>query len=320
VPFCSGVPEFENAVDRDNPLDELSQRQEQLLQHHKLDPSYLVSAQYWFDPLGDACVAHQISAGRPILVAVNGSQGSGKSTLCAYLEMAIAAKHQLRVVTLSLDDFYYTREHRINLSQEVHPLLATRGVPGTHDMGLLASTLDALLDPARSSIVEIPRFDKARDDRFGEWQQQEQPVDIVLLEGWCLGVRPQPIDQLVEPVNVLEKEEDPDGLWRNHVNAEIVRAFLPLYARVDRWIMLQAPGFDCVYQWRLEQEQKLADAQGSTRGKRVMNPDQLARFIQFYQRLTEACLKELPGYVHHLYLLDEQRGVKAVEHRTELPQ
>jgi D-glycerate 3-kinase len=303
-------------VDRDQRLDELPEWQKGLLRRHKLDPAYLASAQYWFDPLGDSCVSHQIAAGRPVLIAVNGSQGSGKSTLCAYLEMLIAAKYQLQVVTLSLDDFYYTREHRINLSQEVHSLLATRGVPGTHDMVLLASTLDALLDPDHNAAIDIPRFDKARDDRRPEWERLTGPVDIVLLEGWCLGARPQAIDELVEPINALEEEEDPDGVWRNYVNAALARDFLPLYSRIDQWIMLQAPGFDCVLRWRSEQEQKLARGQGTSVGKRVMNEEQLARFIQFYQRLTEACLKELPLHVHHLYELDEARGVKAVQHRA----
>jgi D-glycerate 3-kinase len=282
--------------------------QQAMLQQHQLPSSYLAAAQYWFDPLLDAIALHQSGAKRPLLIAVNGSQGSGKSTLCAYLEVAMASKHQLGVITLSLDDFYHTRQHRFELSQSVHPLLLTRGVPGTHDIELLNTCLDQLLDDKRSEPVAVPRFDKAMDDRRPAWETIEKNIDVVLLEGWCLGARPQPLDELVEPVNNLERSEDPDGVWRNYVNTRLAREFVPLYKRVDQWVMLQAPGFDCVYRWRLEQEQKLVGSVGL--GKRVMDDAAVSRFIQFYQRLTELCLSELPDRVHHLYPLDAERQIQ----------
>ncbi|MEH6590787.1 MAG: hypothetical protein V7746_11040 [Halioglobus sp.] len=288
--------------------DSLPDWQQAMLQQQQLPSSYLAAAQYWFDPLLDAIVSHHNGAGRPLLIAVTGSQGSGKSTLCAYLEVAMAAKHHLRVITLSLDDFYHTRQHRFELSQSVHPLLLTRGVPGTHDIALLNTCLDQLLDDKRNEPVVVPRFDKAMDDRRPASEAVEQGIDVILLEGWCLGVRPQPLDDLVEPVNHLERSEDPDGVWRNFVNTRVARDFVPLYGRVDQWVMLQAPSFDCVYRWRLEQERKLAGTGG--RGKHVMDAEEVSRFIQFYQRLTGLCLSELPDRVHHLFPLDAERQVQ----------
>jgi D-glycerate 3-kinase len=289
--------------------------QEELLKRHRLSHSYLASAQYWFDPLVDALVEQQKAAGRPILVALNGSQGSGKSTLCAYLETAIVNKYSSRALTLSLDDFYYSHDHRQRLAREIHPLLATRGVPGTHDIPLLNTTLDALLDANRQEPVDIPRFDKATDNRQPQLQRQVAPVDIVLFEGWCLGVRPQAVEELVEPLNALEKDEDGDGTWRNYVNTELAREFVPLYRRVDQWLMLQAPDFGCVFRWRLEQEQKLARASIGKRANGIMNEAQLSRFIQFFQRLTELSQRQLPGHVDHLFVLDEARRVKSCQRR-----
>ena len=296
-------------MERDSDLDVLPLWQERLLQRHQLPPSYLSSAQYWFDPLVDALAAHQNGAAGPVLVAINGSQGSGKSTLCTYLELAMAAKHQLRAVTLSLDDFYYTHKQRQTLAEEVHPLLVTRGVPGTHDLDLLNRTLDDLILHKPGHLVEIPRFDKALDDRIAKPERLQGEVDLVLLEGWCLGAPPQSVSELVDPVNALEAREDPDGIWRNHVNSILARDFAPLYQRVDQWVMLQAPSFECVYGWRLEQEQKLAKARGSQKDKRLMDEKQIARFIQHYQRLTEVCLEKLPDQVQHLFTLDETRGI-----------
>ena len=285
----------------------LPQWQQGFLQQHGLPQTYLSYAQQWFAPLAESLAVHQNGAGRAILVAVNGSQGSGKTTACDYLRAELEENHALRVVSLSLDDFYLTRAQRESLAVTVHPLLATRGVPGTHDMNLLQATLTTLLASDAAS-VEVPRFDKARDDRRpqSDWDVISDGVDVVLLEGWCLGARAQTAEQLAQPVNALEAQEDPQGTWRQYVNEALDRDFQPLYKLVDQWVMLAAPSFDCVYRWRLEQEQKLAQ---HSQGDAIMSAAQVARFIQFYQRLTQHCLQQLPSQVRYLYQLDEQRQV-----------
>src|SRR4026208_2618132 len=73
--------------------------------------------------------------GRPLIVGINGAQGSGKSTLCKCLEVLLV-EHQQRGVTVSLDDLYLTRAERLEAAMDHHPLFATRGVPGTHDIAL----------------------------------------------------------------------------------------------------------------------------------------------------------------------------------------
>lgn len=289
--------------------------QETLLQHHQLPRTYLAYAQEWFAPLGEKLAMHQSGAVRPLVVAVNGCQGSGKSTVCDYLRSLLVTEYGLNVVCLSLDDFYLTRTEREALAQSVHPLLATRGVPGTHDMHLLNRVLQAILHPVGSEPVAIPRFDKASDDRHPRfaWDCVMEPVDLVLLEGWCLGARPQSAAELAAPVNGLERDEDPDGSWRSYVNAALARDFLPLYRGVDHWVMLQAPSFDCVYRWRLEQEQKLAAKAGPGGANAVMDEVRVARFVQYFERLTRHCLEQLPARVEDLYRLDEQRQVMVHE-------
>ena len=287
---------------------------------HRLPDAYLDYAQQWFAPLASRISSHQDGANGAILVAVNGSQGSGKTTVCDYLREHLAACHGKRALSLSLDDFYLTREERSRLALEIHPLLATRGVPGTHDLDLLMRTVEALLNANEGQWVNVPRFDKALDDRKPReaWESIGGPLDVVLLEGWCLGVHPVPPRELSTPINELERLEDAQGQWRRFVNEEISRKFEPLYRKIDRWVMLCAPSFECVYRWRLEQEHKLALSAGTKKGARVMNDEEVARFIQFYERLTRQCLDDLPPRVHHLYQLDEARRVTAETH-TENP-
>lgn len=281
--------------------------QQEFLKRHRLPEAYLPYALQWFAPLAVELAEHQNSARRPLLVALNGAQGSGKTTVCDYLRSDLEANFGLCVLSLSLDDFYLTHAERERLAATVHPLLATRGVPGTHDMELLQHTLSALL--AKEPVgLGIPRFDKSVDDRRprSAWDEVAGSADIILLEGWCLGARGQTIAELATPVNALEAQEDSDGSWRQYVNEVLTRDFEPLYALVDQWVMLGAPSFDCVYRWRLEQETKLAQ---HSQGEAIMSASELARFIQFYERLSRHCLQQLPSHVHYYYQLDEQRQV-----------
>jgi len=288
-----------------------------LLKRHQLGIGYLEFALQWFAPLARSLAEHQSGAERPILVALSGCQGSGKTTVGDYLCSALAEEHDLNAVALSLDDFYLTLAERQALASSVHPLLVTRGVPGTHDMGLLRDTVAQLLEVKRHGAVAIPRFDKSLDDRRppADWDRMAAPVQVVLLEGWCLGARPEHKDLLTVPLNELERNEDPDGLWRGYSNDALARDFLPLYQQVDQWVMLRAPSFDCVFDWRREQEQKLAATLPAEQASGLMDDAALHRFIQHYERITRYCLDELPHHVNHLFTLNDQRRVSAYSHR-----
>lgn len=229
-------------------------------------------------------------SGRPGLLTLGicGAQGSGKSTLVSALATQLAAAGH-RVATLSLDDLYLTNAERQSLAADVHPLFATRGVPGTHDIALGLATIAAL---SRGEAAPLPRFDKARDDRAprADWPHAPADTQVLLLEGWCLGARPQAATQLAIPVNALEAAEDTHGIWRAHANAALAGPYRQLFAAIDRLILLAAPGWHVVSQWREQQEAELrAKASGA------MSPAEVTRFIQHYERLTRWILAEMPA-------------------------
>ena len=288
------------------------------LKEQRLPLSFLKTVDEWYMPLAERLSKHHAAASRTLLIGVNGSQGSGKSTLAACLTQLLVKNFGLKAIDLSIDDFYLTRQSRLLLAKQIHPLLETRGVPGTHDISLMCETLQQLSGENRD--VAIPRFDKACDDRYpeSEWDKVSAPFDIVIVEGWCLGTPAQTDEALHKPVNDLEALEDPDGSWRRYVNEQIKGRYQDLYQMMDLWIMLLAPSFECVYQWRLEQEKKLADKllqgeQDNSSRNRVMTATQINRFIQHYQRLTEHALKQLPGRVHYLFSLDADRQIVACD-------
>ena len=208
-------------------------------------------------------------------IGLSGGQGAGKSTLAALVVQALGLVGRSAAVC-SLDDFYLSKAARLDLAREVHPLLATRGPPGTHDVGLALAVLDEVLAGCRT---RLPRFDKGRDEPHpkSQWPLVE-PVDTLVFEGWCLGVEPQPETMLRPPVNRLEAEEDGDGRWRAYVNAAC-GDYAPLWQRVDWWIYIEVPNLDAVRRWRMAQERALAP-------ERRMSAAQLDRFIAHYERLT----------------------------------
>lgn len=280
---------------------------------HQLPDSYRDIAQKWFIPLADEITEHQNSAKKPYFVGVNGCQGSGKSTLCDFLVFYLTQHKKLNVVSLSLDDFYLDKSSRNALAVKVHPLLATRGVPGTHDVGLAQTTFDRLRG---YGTVSIPRFNKATDNPFPvvEWPVIHSPPDVVLVEGWCWGVSPQSKAQLEEPVNALEQDEDPMGIWRSYVNKQLEDAYQALFDQMSFWVMLKAPSFAQVYNWRKEQEHKLAARLGNAQAHSgIMNDVEIERFIQHYQRLTEQSLTSLPERCNYVFHLDETRQIINVE-------
>lgn len=263
------------------------------------------------DAIEAALMAKRDAAARkPFVLGIAGAQGSGKSTVAARLARRLRERG-LGCALLSLDDLYLDGTARTALAAQVHPLLRTRGVPGTHDV---AHGLEIIERLGLAERVALPRFDKARDEPFpmDGWEMFEGPADVLILEGWCLGARPQPLEALAAPVNALEREADPGGAWRRHVNGQLAGAYRALFDRIALLVLLAAPGFAVVAEWRIEQERELRarrDAEGRSAGA-TMSDAEVRRFVAFFQRITEQMLRDRAADL--VIDLDPQRRVVAI--------
>lgn len=251
-------------------------------------------------PLADRAGDWSKDFGRTAFVGLCGSQGSGKSTVAA-ATVRLLDQRGLKAVAISLDDFYLGHEARAWLAGKVHRLLQVRGPPGTHDVALACAVLDNLRG---DGVMPVPAFDKAADERRAKssWRQVEGPIDVVILEGWCVGARPEPGERLTAHVNALERRDDPNRAWRGYVNRQLAEGYQALWARLDRLVLLQAPGFEVVRGWRTEQEAKLRARTGGG-----MTDAEVGQFIQHYERLTRWILEEMPERADWVVKLNPDR-------------
>lgn len=273
-------------------------------------------------PLGAWLTCRKRQKDGPLVIGINGAQGAGKSTLFNLLEVILTEGFALKVVGFSIDDLYKTYDERVELSETIHPLLRTRGVPGTHDVGLGVEILNSLKNGTDSTVTKIPVFDKSTDDRCqaAVWQEWIGPADVIVLEGWCVGADPQDAEAMVPPINSLEKEKDPNGAWREYVNAQLAGPYRELFSMIEVLVMLKVPSMDAVFEWRSLQEKKLAervkyiyDTQQPTEHLRIMDEEQIKRFIQHYERLTRHMLEEMPSRADVTLCLNENHKIADIK-------
>ena len=160
--------------------------------------------------------------------------------------------------------------------------------------------------------ISIPRFDKSIDERLPKkkWYKIEKKQDIVIFEGWCVGVDPQKNKDLILPLNELEKEKDKKKNWRNRVNVELKKNYYKIFKLIDKIIFLKVPSFRHVYKWRQLQEKKLKKF---SKGKKTMNKNQIKNFIMYYERLTKHMLKNFSSKADTIINIDDQHRLKSIK-------
>ena len=284
------------------------------IQSERLPESFVDVVHNYYLPLVEQFVNWHLEAGTSLGVALNGGQGTGKSTLARFMCVYLSEKYGLRCIVLSLDDLYKTKAERIELGVSVHPLLVTRGVPGTHDLKIGMECARTCLGYEKESIA-IPRFEKETDDRAprDQWYTVDAPYDIVILEGWCVSAKAEADSAMDIPINDLELDEDPKGIWRSYVNTMLREQYQIFFELFSKTVLLRAPSFESIVGWRKKQEYKLREKLVSSGGLAgftgLMSDSAIERFVMHYERLTRWMLSEMPSRADACLYLNEEHGV-----------
>ena len=249
--------------------------------------------------------------GKTLFLGFSGGQGSGKTTVAKILKIILKKFFKREIYVSSIDDFYKTLKDRNEMSHTIHPLFKTRGVPGTHDISLVKKFFD-FIKKKNFKKFKLPKFDKSMDDRLKKkyWSNIKKRPEIVILEGWCVGAKPQSNSIINKSINVLEKYEDKDLIWRKYANEKLKKEYKKLFAMIDHFIFMKIPNFNVVYEWRLLQESKLRKKSHSS--KKIMSYNEIKRFIMFYERITLQMIKDLSKSASVVIFLKTNHKIKKI--------
>ena len=246
---------------------------------------------------------------RTLIQGILGSQGTGKTTLCIILRL-ILNYLGISVATLSIDDLYLTYAQRQALQQQ-DPRLIWRGPPGTHDVNLGLEIIEQCLTGDNSSKILMPRFDKSAFNGAGDRSTPEavNKPDILLFEGWFVGVQPITEDCFNNPPAPILTSEDIQFAKDNN---QRLKAYLPLWHKLDSLIVLYPENYRLSKQWRKEAEQKMIAT-----GKTGMSDEECDRFVEYFWKALhpELFIKPLLETADIVVGIKSDRSITRINHQ-----
>ena len=277
-------------------------KKEKFRNKDKMIKSYLIPVSFW--------IANKVNKKKPIIIGLAGGQGTGKTTISSIINLILVKYFKLKVFKISIDDFYKTRKERYKLSKKVHPLLMTRGVPGTHDIDLILRFF-RIIKKRNFKSLSLPKFDKSIDDRFkkNQWYKIKSKPDVIIFEGWCVGAKSQKNIELKKPINLLEKKQDKSLKWRKYVNFQLTGKYKAFHNMLDCLLYLKARNFSLLRRWRLKQEKKLFLKSKNKKNLKIMNKNEVLNFMMTYQRITEQMFKTAAKFSSVVMTLNSQHQI-----------
>ena len=272
--------------------------------------SFLIPLCFWISKKADKK--------RPYFVGLAGGQGTGKTTISSLIKIILIKYFKLKVFRISIDDFYKTRKERLSLSNRIHPILLTRGVPGTHDIKMMLNFFRKVKSK-KFKKLKLPTFNKSTDDRFKKkyWYNLNDKPDVIIFEGWCVGAKSEKNNSLKKTINSMEKAKDQKQIWRKYVNQQLKSEYKNLYSQLNCLIYLKAKNFSLLQKWRLKQERKLWLNSKRNSNLKIMNKEDVINFMQTYQRITQNMFKYMPKYASIIFNLNSNHQIKSAQYKIK---
>jgi len=238
---------------------------------------------------------------------IAGSQGSGKSTLSVLIKKFFLKFYSKNVVILSIDDFYLSSFQRKQLARKFNTdLFETRGVPGTHNLKLLDEVINNLMK--KKFPVYIPVFDKVTDNKKN-YKRKISKVDLLILEGWCVGSKPIDIKYLKMNINDLEKKNDSNLIWRTAYNSALID-YQIIFKKFDYYIFIKFPNWEFVIDWKYKQELNLRSLKSNISLKKKLH-----QFIKYYEKFSKWIFLNSPNNYNVLLTLYKKKKKKKITYK-----
>ena len=272
--------------------------------------SFLIPLCFW--------ISKKANKKKPYFIGLAGGQGTGKTTTSSLIKIILIRYFKLKVFRISIDDFYKTRKERYSLSKKVHPMLLTRGVPGTHDIDMMLNFFKKTKSK-NFKRLKLPTFNKAIDDRYNKnkWYNIKEKPDVIIFEGWCVGARSEKSSTLKKTINSMEKTKDQKKIWRKYINQQLKSKYKKLYSQLNCLIYLKARNFSLLQKWRLKQERKLSMNNKRKSNSKIMSKGDVLNFMQTYQRITQNMFRKMPKYASVIINLNGNHQMKSAVYKNK---
>ena len=231
------------------------------------------------------------------IIGISALPGTGKTTLGKWLE-AISLKLNFKIAVISIDDFYLPSDE-MKLAIKNNPWNVSRGFPGSHSVKLMH---EKFLSWKTNGELNVPVFDKSLRNGLGDrshWRSDNP--DLLILEGWFLGIEPLSIDINDQSIksSMLNSQE---SIYRLKIQKNLYED-LDVWSLVDNIWHLKPLKFEYMNMWKTNQEQEMFLQKGNS-----LQDEKLSNFLRMLSvSIPHKSFDDINSYA--LLLIDQERNL-----------
>ena len=231
------------------------------------------------------------------IIGISALPGTGKTTLGKWLE-AISLKLNFKIAVISIDDFYLPSDE-MKLAIKNNPWNVSRGFPGSHSVKLM---YEKLLNWKINGELNVPVFDKSLRNGLGDrshWRLDNP--DLIILEGWFLGIEPlsrDANDQTIESLKLSSEEL----FYRSKIQKKL-HEYLDIWSLIEKIWHLKPLKFEYMNMWKSNQEKEMFLQKGN-----ALQDEKLSNFLRMLNvSIPHKSFSEINSYA--LLLIDQERNL-----------
>jgi len=233
------------------------------------------------------------------IIGISALPGTGKTTLGKWLE-AISLKFNFKIAVISIDDFYLPSDE-MKLAIKNNPWNVSRGFPGSHSVKLM---YEKLINWRINGELNVPVYDKSLRNGLGDrshWRLDNP--DLLILEGWFLGIEPISMDLHTQHVNSIKLSPVESSYTLNIQNN--LHEYLDVWNQIENIWHLKPLKFEYMNIWKSNQEKEMFLKKGN-----ALQNVKLSNFLRMLNvSIPHKSFDSINSYA--LLLIDQERKLVA---------